>query len=154
MGLADGMAWEREHGTPDRPIVAEQQGGGWEEQIFPITLHCDMRGWSEYRYREFFCRNKPKEMTWFAYDTIIHGETDVEFVAYGMRCNYSGGLGEEIGRFNASVPSALTGEDIEKKILAVAAKRREDELADQERRIIAGYADEIRAAMNRPTAAP
>lgn len=27
MGLADGMAWEREHGAPDRPIVAEQQGG-------------------------------------------------------------------------------------------------------------------------------
>lgn len=154
MGLADGMAWEREHGAPDRPIVAEQQGGRWEKLVFPITLSCDDRGWSEYRYREFFLANKPKGLTWFAYDTIILSETEVEFVVYDMRCNYSGGRGVEIERFKAAVPKEIIGSDIEKKIVAVAAARRGEELAAHEKRIIAGYADEIRAAMNHPTAAP
>ncbi|UYE95805.1 hypothetical protein HAAEEKHM_00085 [Sinorhizobium phage AP-16-3] len=29
MGLADGIAWEREHGAPDRPTVAKQRVGVW-----------------------------------------------------------------------------------------------------------------------------
>jgi hypothetical protein len=116
--------------------------------IFPIHLPCHENGWSAYHYRPQFLTSKPDHLTWFAYDTIIHSETDVEFVVYDMADNFYGGRGKKIASFRTLVPRGATARDIDNQIVQLAIARRAKELREAEAAIISGYADEIRSTLN------
>lgn len=122
-----------------------------ESTIFPIHLACNDKGWSEHAFRKSFLEAKPKELIWFGYDTIIHSQTDVEFVVYDMLDNMYGGLGKRIGAFKTAVSEQVTGDAINRRIMALATARRHRELSEAEAVIIKSYADEIRASsLSRP----
>jgi hypothetical protein len=111
--------------------------------VFPITLRCDHTGWSAYDFRDAFLAAKPAGLTYYAYDTIIHSRTEVEFVAYDMLDNCYGGVGKEKARFRATVSRDLTDEAVKKQVYLVAQDRRERELDQREELIIRAYAAEI-----------
>lgn len=117
--------------------------------VFPFTLHCNGKGWSEHRYRDFFLSAKPAGLSWFGYDTILHSRTDIEFVVYDMKDSFYGGLGSVVCRFRSVVPPAVTKEHVEQRIFLLAAERREKELADEEAAIVRRYASEIRRSLPR-----
>jgi hypothetical protein len=99
-------------------------------------------------YREVFKAARPADLRPYAYDVAILSRTLVEFVAYDMRDNFYGGIGQEIGRFRAKVPKRLTKPDVERAILDAAIAQREAELRVAEALIVKGYADQIRAALD------
>lgn len=116
------------------------------DQIFPITLPCNDRGWSAYTFQKAFLAAKPDKLIWYGYDTIIHSPTEVEFVTYDMQDNVYGGLGKKTATFKTEVSTDLTADDINRKIMSLAALRRKAEWKAIEAEIISGYAEEIRAA--------
>ena len=116
--------------------------------VFPVTREANDKGWSAYQYREAFRAARPPKLTYYAYDVIIHSRTEVEFIAYDMRDNLMGGLGDEIGRFKATVPANLTKDDVERAIISAAALRLAAERAADDRRLIQAYADELRTLVD------
>lgn len=115
-------------------------------EIFPISLPCNQKGWSEHAFRKAFMDAKPEGLIWYGYDTIIHSPFQVEFVVYDMHDNVSGGLGKQIANFKATVFEETTRDAIDRRIMALAAARRHRELKQTEDDIIRRYADEIRAS--------
>lgn len=118
------------------------------DAVFPILMPCYETPHytsSEYNFRKAFLANKPEKMTWFAYDVTITSPTSVTFTVFGMRDNCYGGIGKRLDSFDTCVDGALTAEYIEKKIRQLARQQREDELEAEEARIVASYADKIRA---------
>lgn len=116
--------------------------------VFPITLACNGKGWSAFDYRDTFLSHKPKDASWYGYDVVIHDREEVEFVAYNIRDCFSGGLGNEAFRFKVGVPRHLTKKDVERRLWYLAEERRMAELAAQEKVIVSGYADDLRAALD------
>lgn len=114
-------------------------------QIFPITLACNDKGWSTHAFQKAFLAAKPDQLIWYGYDTIIHSPTEVEFVVYDMD-NVYGGRGKKTGAFKTEVAADLTADDINRKIMFLAAQRRKAEWEAIEAEIISGYAEEIRTA--------
>lgn len=120
-------------------------------KIFPITLSCSPLGWSSYAFKPYFMEAKPADLIWYAYDTIIHSQTSVEFVVYDMADNVYGGLGKNIASFKATVPEHATTAAIDQKIAILARARRDAELLASEVAIVNDYAAEIRKSL---TASP
>lgn len=119
--------------------------------IFPILLACNEKGWSAHAFQRCFYATKPEDLTWFGYDTTILSQTEVEFTVYDMADNATGGLGDKIASFRATVPEELTKEAVDRKILFLALAQRERELRAIEEAIINRYADAIRASsLSRP----
>ena len=102
---------------------------------------------SPYAYRDAFraafLAANPKG-SFYAFSVKILSRTEVEFIAYDMRDNFSGGIGDEIWRGRAYVPPSLTETDVERAILRAARERLEDERQAADAVIVSGYADEIR----------
>lgn len=114
------------------------------DQFFPFTLKCDRaNGWSAYDFKGLFLATKPKDTTWYAYDVVVLSPSRVEFIAFGMRDSYHGGVGEVIGRYAAEAPSSVMRPSLVDRALKLGKQRflREQELRDTE--IIATYANEL-----------
>ncbi|WP_353645728.1 hypothetical protein [Mesorhizobium sp. WSM2239] len=111
--------------------------------IFPITLPCNNRGWSAPEFRSTFLSAKPADLTWYSYDVIIHSRTLVEFVVYDIRCSSTGGRGAEKARFNTYVLRGLTTYTVKQKARRLAEERRAKELFEKEEAIIKRYMAEI-----------
>jgi hypothetical protein len=113
------------------------------QQLFPFTLYAEETPHftsSSYDFRGVFLANKPAELTWFAYDVVIHSPTRIEFMVYDMRDTFFGGLGNIIANFSATVPATLTLKHMERQAMRLARARREEELLEAERKIMRGYA--------------
>jgi hypothetical protein len=118
------------------------------EQIFPILIPCDPRGWSAHSFQPYFMAAKPKDMVWYGYDTIINSKTEVEFVVYDMADNAYGGIGKQIASLKATVPSELTNNAVDQKIISLARSRRATELQLAEDAIVSRYTEELREAFS------
>lgn len=128
------------------PAVLGQAGIANAGPLFPFTLKCDHRGWSDHSFRQTFMDYKPRGMSWYAYDVIVTSPSEVEFVAYGIFCPAKGGVGDEITRFKADVPASLTCQSIKHQAERLALAFRKKELAGAENLIVSGYAAAIIAA--------
>lgn len=122
--------------------------------VFPIELRAYETAHftsSPYRYRDVFVAaflaERPKG-SYYAFDVTIHSRTEVSFTAYDMRDFCFGGIGDIIWRGSATVSQELTDEDVEQAIQRAAAVQLIAERAAEDRRIIGGYADQIRAALD------
>lgn len=120
-------------------------------EFFPFRLYCDHeRGWSASQFKNTFMKVKPAGLTWYGYDVIIHSPTEIEFVVFEMYDNFSGGVGNEIARFTATVSRSVTDRDIRSRSMELAVDRRRHELCEAEAEIINRYANEFLAALDRP----
>lgn len=120
--------------------------------VFPIDLRaCETPHYtsSPYQYREVFraaLLAADPRASYYAFDVTVHSPTAVSFIAYDMRDNLYGGIGNEVWRGKASVPASLTRDDVERAIFAAAKRRRALERVEEENAVIRGYAEEIRKA--------
>jgi len=117
------------------------------DKIFPITLPCNDRGHSDLSFQKYFLAAKPRDLTWYSYDTTIHSPISVEFVVYDMADFACGGLGKKIASFKAAVPGEATERAIDRKIMSLAIARRSKELRAAEEAIVDSYAAGIRASL-------
>ncbi len=118
--------------------------------VFPFKICCFSHGGGAYEYQNHMLKGKPSKLSWYAYDTIVHSRTSVEFVLYSMLDSFSGGISKEIARFKCVIPADVTAKDVERQIIEEARLMREKELRDAEEKIIARYADKIRKALDLP----
>lgn len=137
--------------TEGRPATKESKATAGLDEVFPIVIGCDHRGWSDFHFQRLFLSNKPDGLIWFAYDVIINSPTEVEFVVYNMADSCYGGVGAKIASFSAVASVDTTRDAIERRIRAIATERRNAELQAAESIIIDGYADDIRAALSKST---
>lgn len=116
------------------------------EPFFPVTLPAhETRHFTSSApdFREVFLKVKPDKLGWYAYDVIINSPTEVEFYVYGMRDNTYGGVGSIVGIFPAKVARKVTKKAINNRAVEMATHQRLAELAEEENKIIAGYAAKI-----------
>lgn len=117
-------------------------------RIFPITLLAYERGGAR-EFRQLFLDNRPKDQSWYAYDTEILSPTHVKFTVYGMLDMVYGGIGEKRFEFEVTdVAPDITRAAIDQRIRRLACCVRETEIAKAEEAKIDGYASEIRNLMN------
>jgi hypothetical protein len=119
-----------------------------QSNLFPISLRCNDKGWSEHSFQNAFMRVRPKDKTWYGYDVEIMSPTDVVFIVYSMADATYGGLGKADYNLQATVSPDLTAPYIDRRIVELAAQRRTAELAAEEARIVEQYANELRAALS------
>lgn len=111
--------------------------------LFPFCLFAEETPHftsSERDFQQTFLATKPADMSWFAYDVVILSPTQIEFIVYNMRCIASGGIGEPIANFSATVPAVLTLKHMERRAFSLARARRDEELLEAERKIVKSYA--------------
>lgn len=112
--------------------------------IFPIRVLCDDNGRVGPSYARAFVAIKPAGMSWYSFDMIIHSYSEVEFIVYDMRDTVTGGIGNVIATFKATVPPELIEGEIAQIIKNRAHDFRMQELANRETVVINRYVDLIR----------
>lgn len=90
-----------------------------------------------------FMRAKPKNMSWYEADAVIHSPTRVVFVVYEMYDSVYGGRGSRIANIDATVPITSTKTAIVRAATADAQEKRTAELAQLEATIVAEYTDKL-----------
>lgn len=110
--------------------------------MFPFTVYAKYENSTRDFYQTFMA-NRPKGLTWYAYNVVVKSPTEVEFVVFDMEDMATGGIGDEIGRFEATVDASVTLVAMTRHAHELATLQLYDERVAEERRIVAGYAAEI-----------
>lgn len=106
--------------------------------IFPIRLK-SVGG--ERELNRLFIQTKPKDMIYYAFDTIIHSAKEIEFIVYDMDKSFfgGGGVGKELHRYKVQCDPLLTQQPIENRLYQIAMERRAKELDKIEQDMIEKY---------------
>ena len=116
--------------------------------FFPIHINAEETPHftsSSYKFRPLFLANKPTGMSWYAYNVIIHSPTNVEFVVYDMFCSARGGIGKEVGSFEATASAELTAPYIQKHAVSIAQYRIDEERRAANKLILKNRAEDVLA---------
>jgi hypothetical protein len=117
--------------------------------IFPFTIKAYETGYGWTSFDRDFesewhkVRPKAERFSWYAYDVKVHSPTSVTFIVYDMRDSVYGGIGDKVGEFDATVPTALTRKTILREVMAMAKDRRTQELFKLEQEMIRVYAEQV-----------
>lgn len=135
------------------------------EPFFPFRLYSNDQGHNIYGFDAVFQKNRPEKIeiieakgtqwqytrterfSYYAYDVIIHSQTEIEFVCFDMYDMCFGGKGKEIHRFKVTVDKKVTNEYVGRRLFSRGIDARERELAAQERKRYQKFADAERKAL-------
>jgi hypothetical protein len=119
-------------------------------ELFPVRLSAhnnNGNGGGNYGFRSLFHNTKRPHQIWYAYETLIHSPSDVEFVVFDMLDSVYGGVGNEIYRYRTPADPAITMPEIRGAAISLAEEIRKRELNRAEDEIIARYAESILTAL-------
>jgi hypothetical protein len=91
--------------TPQSDVTSEPAQAGFslsemKEAFFPFSVYgegSNYRGCEDFYH--LFIENKPKEKTWYCFDSIIIDHTTVKFEVFGIHDNLYGGKGRPLFNF-------------------------------------------------------
>lgn len=91
--------------------------------IFPFTVYAKDTGHyiqQPFNSHSTFCKYKPRDLSWYAYDIEVLSQSRAKFTVYDMECFARGGIGDVVAEFECDVDAADVEKMIKNKVRKVA----------------------------------
>ena len=120
------------------------------KSFFPFTLMVLNSNTSkgDSRFRPAFHLVRQKNTPWYVYDVVVLSKDRVRFEVYDMADNVYGGVGGKLYDVECAVGMDVMEEVLAERAQELAKLKREQDLRDEEKRIIDALAEDILASEN------